>query len=140
VERDRLLASASSAQLAIGLAGVMVARKRQLAYDLPLLHGRPEKVSRDALWIGTALSAPSPMLVAQGWATVRLLRGAKGPERFVLGGLGVTMTVGYLGETLVRWRLRPSNWDPLESTVASCGVALAVAMAVVACRSLGKPD
>jgi hypothetical protein len=135
VDRDRLLAACSVVQLAAGGVGLAVACKRHLAYDVPLLHGRPDRVTRDALLLGTALSAPTPMLVAQGCATVRVLQGANGPERLVLRGLGVTMIFGYLGEALVRRRLHPSQWDPVESTVAVAGLALAAAMAI-----LGKPD
>lgn len=91
---------------------------------------------RDALSMGTALSAPSPMLVAQGVAAARVLRGPAGREfdreRLVLGGLGAAMTFGYLGESLVRRRLRPAHWDRVDSPIAATGVGLAALMAVVA--------
>jgi len=105
--RDSLLGAVSAAQLAAGLAGVAVAVKRRRAYDFLFLHGRPERVGRDALSMGTALSAPAPMLVLQGIATMRLRRGTPGPHRAVLGALGATMTFGYLGESLVRSAFAP---------------------------------
>jgi hypothetical protein len=132
IRNDRLLAAASAAQLAVNVAGLVVALKRRRAYDFLVLHGRPENVARDAIWMGTALSAPAPMLVAQSWAITRLRRDASDRERLVLGGLGAAMIGGYLGEALVRKRLRPSGWDAVESPVAAAGLALAATMAVVA--------
>jgi hypothetical protein len=85
-----------------------VALKRRHAYDVPLLRGRPDTIARDALFMGTALSAPVVMLAAQGVAAARLLRRPSGPERLVLGGLGAVMVVGYFAESLVRQRL----WVP----------------------------
>jgi hypothetical protein len=129
---DRFLAAVSAAQLATGIAGLLVALKRRHPYDFLMLHGRSDTIARDALWMGTALSAPGPMLALQGWAATRLLRGSSGPERSVLGTLGATIVGGYLGESLVRRRLRPSRWDPVESRVAVAGITLAATMAVVA--------
>jgi hypothetical protein len=131
-DRDRLLAAVSAAQLMTGLAGVVVAWKRRHAYDFLFLHGRTDRVARDALWMGTALSAPAPMLAAQAFATARLARGSSEAARLVLGGLGATMIAGYLGESLVRRRLQPSNWDRVDSPVAAAGLGLAAAMAAVA--------
>ncbi len=70
------------------------------------------------------------MLAAQGAATARLLRTASASAERVLGALGASMTVGYLGESLVRRRLRPAGWDAVESPLAVAGVALAAAMAI----------
>jgi hypothetical protein len=131
VDRDRSLSAVSAAQLATGVVGMAVALKRHHPYDAPLLHGRPDNVARDALVMGTALSAPGVMLAAQGWAIARLLRGSLHPARLVLGGLGATMVAGYFAERLVRHRLHPSSWDALESPLVATGIALAAAMAVL---------
>jgi len=45
------------------------------------------------------------------------------------GGLGALLVAGYLGERLVRQRLRPSGWDRLESPLLIMSIALAAAMA-----------
>ena len=131
VDRDQWLATVSGAQLATGLVGMAVALKERHAYDIPLLHGRPENIGRDALVMGTALSAPGIMLAAQGLALRRVLRGASRPARLVLGGLGATMVAGYLSERHVRRRLHPSSWDVVESPLVVTGIALATAMAVL---------
>jgi hypothetical protein len=39
------------------------------------------------------------------------------------------MVAGYLGERLVRQRLRPAGWDALESPLIIAALGLAVAMA-----------
>jgi hypothetical protein len=131
VDRDRLLTAVSTAQLTVGVAGMAVAVKRHHAYDAPLLHGQPDRVALDTLLMGTALSAPGVMLAAQGWAVARLLRGSPNPARVVLGGLGAIMIAGYFAERLVRRRLRPSNWDAVESPLAATGITLAATMAIL---------
>jgi hypothetical protein len=133
-DRDRLLVNVSAAQLAFGVAGLTVALRRKREYHVLMLHGRVENLRRDAVVMGTAFSAPAAMLAAQAWATARLLRGtstASRRDRRVLGILGAMMVPGYLGESLVRRRLHPSQWDPLESPLVVAGLSLAAAMAVV---------
>ena len=139
MNRDQWLATVSGAQLATGVVGMAVAVRERHAYDIPLLHGRPEKVGRDALLMGTALSAPGIMLAAQGLATTRLLRGGSKTAGLVLGGLGATMVAGYFPERLVRRRLHPSSWDALESPLVAAGIALAATMAVLGLTSRRRP-
>ena len=131
---DKRLAVVSGAQLALGVAGLAVAVRRKRSYDFLGVRGDPAHVVRDAAWMGTALSAPAPMLVAQAWATCRVAGGGQrraGRERLALGGLGAAMVAGYLGESLVRRRLKPAGWDRVESPIVGAGVALAAAMAAL---------
>ena len=100
-----------------------VAVKRHHAYDFLFLHGHRDQVARDAAFMGTAFSAPLVMLVAQAVATARLLRRASTTAEWVLGALGTAMVPGYLGEALVRKRLRRSSYEPLESPLAMIGIA-----------------
>jgi hypothetical protein len=127
----------SATQLAAGLTGLAVALRRRRHYDVwtprridvPLWHGSPDHVPRDAVLMGTAYSAPVPMLVAQLGSTVRLAtRGDRRAVRdlTVLGGL---MTGGYLVERYDRAHLR--RWDPVETPVVVAGLGLAAAMAVL---------
>ena len=136
-----VLVRVSAAQLAAGLVGLAVAVRRRRYYDLrqgivdfPLSHGSAERVARDALWAGTAYSAPAPMLAAQLWATVRLAAGPDDRARRVLAWLGAAIVPGYLAERFVRAHLRPGRWDPVETPVVAAGLGLAVAMAVVGAR------
>jgi hypothetical protein len=131
MDRDELLVIVSAAQLAAGIVGMVVAIEERHAYDIPLLHGRPENLGRDAVVMGTAFSAPIVMLAAQCLATARLFRGASRPARVTLGSLGATMVAGYLAERLVRRRLRRSGWHTLESPLVAAGLALAATMAVL---------
>jgi hypothetical protein len=135
MQSDRALSLVSAAQLSLGVAGLAVALRRKHAYDFLMLHGRPEKVGRDALTMGTALSAPASMLIAQTVAIARLHRGPSRRARITLGTLGAVMITGYLGESLGRRRLRPSQWDPVESPIVAAGLASAAAMAVIAFSS-----
>jgi hypothetical protein len=131
MDRSRVLAAVSAVQLSAGITGMVIALRRNHPYHVPLLHGRPEKVVRDSVVMGTALSAPVVMLGTQAVATTRVLRGGTERARQVLGVLGATMVVGYLAEQLVRRRLRPSGWDPVESPLVLVGIGSAAAMAAL---------
>jgi hypothetical protein len=135
------LATVAAGQLGAGGLGLAVAIRRRHAYDFLLFpfRGSPEHVVRDSVLMGTALSAPATMLVTQAVATFHvargllargnLTRGDTGPADRVLGVLGAAMVAGYLGEALVRRRLRPSGFDPLETPLAATGIVLAATMA-----------
>jgi hypothetical protein len=128
------LVAASVVQLAVGVAGQMIALRRRHPYDTPLMSGRPEDVGRDSFLSGTALSAPVVMLAGQAWAIRRLhTRPADGARR-MLGGLGVVMVAGYLMERLCRARLTPGGFDPVETPVVVVGLLGAAAMGVLGHR------
>jgi hypothetical protein len=66
---------------------------------------------------------------------------ARRPGRVPLGHWAVwerSMSRGYLGERLVRRRLRRSGWDALESPLVVAGIGLAGAMAVLGARRNGR--
>jgi hypothetical protein len=128
------LVAVSSAQLAAQLAGHLVAVRRRRHFDVPFLTGSPEHVVRDWLWFGTALSAPSYLVALQVWALARLLRGPDDRARWVLRWLGTGMIVGYLSERLVRRRVVPGGFDPVETPVVVAGWGGAVALAVLGRR------
>jgi hypothetical protein len=89
---------------------MVVALRREHPYDVFWMHGKPEEITRDTLFKGTALSAPVSNLL---------------------------MIAGYLGERLVRQRLRPSGWDGLESPLLVTAIGLAAAMALLGLRPPG---
>jgi hypothetical protein len=135
MDRARILAAVSAAQLTSGVAGMVVALRRVHPYDVFWMHGRPDAIARDTLFKGTALSAPVSTLVTQAALTAVM---ARHPSRRVARGLrivGVTMVAGYLGERLVRQRLRPSGWDALESPLIVTALGLSVGMV-----ALGRLD
>lgn len=135
MEPSRSLAALSAAQLACGLAGYCVAVNRGHPYDVFWMQGREDRVVRDSILMGTALSAPVTMLLIQGAMTVVIAAGPNRRAERVLGTLGAAMVAGYLGERLVRLRLTPSGWDRLESPLVIAGIALAAAMTSVGLRS-----
>lgn len=114
-----------------------VAIRRRHPYAFLMLRGDPDRVAREAIGMGTALSAPGMMLLMQAAATAQLIRARTPLAERLLGTLGAGMVVGYLGEDLVRRRLRRSGWDLVESPLAVVGLALASAMAVL---GLGKRE
>jgi len=129
VRSRKLLLSISVGQFGCGVTGLAVAIARRHAYDLPVLHGDPDDVVRNAWPWGTALSAPGPMLVLQALAIGALAARPDPRAARTLGALGVLMVPGYLAERLVRHRLTRDGWDRLESPLAFAGLGLAVGMA-----------
>jgi hypothetical protein len=135
------LIAVAAAQLATGLAGMVVALRRRRHYDIwlpggldvPLRAGAPEHVVRDALWMGTAYSAPVPMLVAQGWSLGRLTAQPDRRAARDLAILGSLMVPGYLVERWGRASLR--RWDPAETPVVALGLGLAAAMVKLGARA-----
>ena len=124
-----LLVATSSAQLGAQLAGLAVALRRRRHFDVGFMRGSPERIKRDAVWNGTAYSAPITMLVAQLWAIRRLAAGPDDLARRLLGVLGALNVAGYLSERFFRQHLRPGGWDVVETPVLVASLALAAAMA-----------
>ncbi len=56
----------------------------------------------------------------------------------ILGSLGAAYVGGYLGERVVRERLSPGGWDPVETPVAATGLTLAAAMGFLGLRPLPR--
>lgn len=136
MSRRSTLLVVSSAQLAAQAVGHAVALRRRRHFDVPFLTGSPDHVFRDWLWFGTAFSGPSYLVGAQTWAIARLLRGPDDRARRVLRWVGTGVTCGYLGERMVRARVRPGGLDPVETPVVVIGWGCAAAMAVLARRPL----
>jgi pimeloyl-ACP methyl ester carboxylesterase len=137
-DRRRLLAATSAAQLATGLAGMAVALRRRHPYDVFWMHGRPDAVARDAVLKGTALSAPVYNLLAHAALTAMVARRPSRGAARALASLGALNVAGYLGEQLVRRRLRPSDWDAVESPLVVASSGLAAAMAALG-RQVERP-
>ena len=122
----------SAAQLLAGVAGQVLALRDRRAFDIALIHwrGDPGRVARDSWLLGTGLSAPVAMLVAQTVATVRLAATPSPTAARTLQGLGVVMTCGYLVEREFREAFTAPGSDRVVTPVAAAGFAFAVAMAV----------
>jgi pimeloyl-ACP methyl ester carboxylesterase len=133
--RSRLLVAVSVAQLATNVTGLAVALRRRHPYDVVWMHGQADTVARDAILRGTALSAPVSNLLAQAAMTVLMAQRPSHGAARALAGLGALQVPGYLGERLVRRRLRPSGWDAVESPLAAAGIGLAGAMAALGSRA-----
>lgn len=125
---ERALVAVSLAQLACGVTGMAVAIRRGHAYDVGVMKGTSERVARDSLLIGTALSAPVTMLATQAVLTVVLATRRSARAATGLQVLGALMTGGYLAERLVRHRLGRRGWETFESPLVAAGAGLSVAM------------
>jgi hypothetical protein len=132
--RAHLLVAASVAQLGSGLAGMVVTVHRKHPYVVFWMHGEPDQLAHDIIFKGTALSAPISNLLIHPALTALVARQPSRRAQQALGGLGTLLIAGYLGERLVRHRLRPSGWDPLESPLLVAAIGFAAAMAVLGLR------
>ena len=128
----KLLGVISAVQLGMGLVGLRKALRDRTEYDLGFTRGSPETMKRDLWFMGTNLSAPAWMLLAQALATVLLMTRHRSRAAKTLGILGVMMSLGYPAEKSVRqaWR------HPNRSTTALTGLAelLAASMAWLGLR------
>ena len=126
-----VLVAVSTAQLAAGVAGQIVALRDRRPFDIALIgwRGRPERVARDSWLLGTGLSAPISMLTVQAVVTTRLATGPSDGAARALGALGAMNVCGYLIEREFRTALSPGGWDPVVTPVAAAGFALALVMA-----------
>jgi hypothetical protein len=128
---ERALVGVSLAQLACGLTGMAVAIRRGHAYDLGFVKGTPERVARESIFSGTALSAPVTMLASQAVFTTVVATRGSARAASGLQVLGALMASGYLAERLVRHRLGRRGWETIESPLVGAGVGLAVAMCLL---------
>lgn len=97
----------------------------------------PAASNGQVAWRDVAVFTLLALLVLRVVATL-----AKRPSRRAeqgLGSMGALLVAGYLGERLVRQRLRPSGWDPLESPLLVVAITLAAAMAGLGLRRPRKP-
>jgi len=131
MSRRQALVWTSTAQLAAGVAGQLIAVRDQRSFDIALLgrRGEPEDVVRDSWLTGTGLSAPIFMLVTQAVATIRLATAPSPLATRTLGVMGAVMACGYLVEREFRSAFSPGGLEPDVTPVAAAGFALAVAMA-----------
>jgi hypothetical protein len=83
----RALAAVSAAQLASELAGMVVGLRRRHPYDVFWMQGDPATITRDAVFRGTALSAPVPNMLIQAAMTAVVVDGQAGalPKRWAAG-------------------------------------------------------
>ncbi|TFV86601.1 hypothetical protein [Blastococcus sp. CT_GayMR16] len=131
----RVLVSVASAQLAAQLTGLAVAVRRRRFYDVGFMRGSAETIAKDAVFSGTAYSAPVSMLATELWAVRRLARRPDDLARRTLGLLGVLNVAGYLSERSGRAHLRPGGWDAVETPLVAVSVCLAAAMGVLGHRA-----
>ena len=87
-DRAQLLAAVSAAQLASGVAGMVIALRRRHPYDVFWMHGQAEQIARDTLFRGTALSAPVSNLILQAALTAVVTARPSRRAQQALGVLG----------------------------------------------------
>jgi hypothetical protein len=139
VQRGTLV-TISGAHLVVALTSMKVSVARRSAYHLPWLHGDPCRVVRDSIVMGTALSEPVVMMVAEALALRSVVQRDSRRAVATLGWLGALNLPGYLLEQQVRLRLRPSGWDTTETPLALSGLALAAVMVAIARPAMRLDD
>lgn len=128
----RILGLVSFVQLLLGVAGLRKALREGRVADLPGVEKRPKKQIQQRHWTdGTALSAPTPMLVVQGIASIVLIVTPRPPVFFarLLGVLGAIMSIGYPLERV--WRDSLVEPDKQLTPLTLGGFLLALKMAIL---------
>lgn len=129
----------STAQLALGLAGLRKALLERTSYDVWKLKGDPKHVARDQWVMGTNLSAPGVMLILQGLATAGLLsRRKRRAAAKTLAILGAIMSGGYPAEKSIRRAWRGETPDKSLMPMTAAATALAALMALLGRREMGR--
>jgi hypothetical protein len=132
-----VLVAVSTAQLAAGVAGNLVALRERKPFDIALVdwRGQPERMARDSWLFGTGLSAPIVILIIQALATGRLATRPSTLGTQALAVLGGAMAGGYLIEGEFRKAVSPSGWHRVVSPIAAAGFVLAFGMAALGVRT-----
>ena len=128
----RILGLISFVQLLLGVAGLKKALREGRVADVPFAEKRSRKQLEQRHWTdGTALSAPTPMLVIQGIASIILIVHPRPPRFFarLLGVLGAIMTIGYPLEK--GWRESLVEPDRELTPLTLGGFLLALKMAIL---------
>jgi hypothetical protein len=128
----KLLGVISAAQLGMGLVGLRKALREGTEYDLGFMRGSPATMKRDLWFMGTNLSAPAWMLLAEALATVLLMTQHRSRAAKTLGILGAMMSLGYPAEKSVRQAWRHPNRSITALTLVA--ELLAVSMAWLGLR------
>jgi hypothetical protein len=128
----RIVGVIGLAQLVFNLLGLKKGYAEGISPDIPGSPVRsPDEVRRRHWLEGTALSAPTVMLVAQATASLLLLVAPRPPvwAARVLGVLGAVMSVGYPLERV--WRESLVEPDRGTTPLTAGGFALALKMAIL---------
>jgi len=128
----RILGLVSFVQLLLGVAGLKKALRERRVADVPFTEKRPKKQIEQRHWTdGTALSAPTPMLIVQGIASLVLIVHPRPPRFFarLLGVLGAIMAIGYPLEKV--WRDSLVEPDKELTPLTFGGFLLALKMAIL---------
>ena len=128
----RVLGLVAFVQLLLGVAGLKKALREGRVADVPFAEKRSKKQIEQRHWTdGTALSAPTPMLVIQGIASIVLILGRRPPVFFarLIGVLGAIMAIGYPLEKV--WRESLVEPDKQLTPLTLGGFLLALKMAIL---------
>ena len=127
--------TSSAAQLATGVAGMIVALRRRHPYDVFWMHGQAETVARDAILRGPRCQrrfrtcSPSRHDGAGGPAA------AQPGRRSGSGRPGRAPSARVPRRTAGAAAPAPISWDAVESPLAAAGIGLAGAMAALGSRA-----
>jgi hypothetical protein len=128
----RIVGAIGLAQLVFNVLGLRKGYAEGISADVPGFPVRSPDAVRRRHWIeGTALSAPTVMLVVQGVASTALLVAPKPPvlAARVLGALGAIMSIGYPIERI--WRQSLVEPDRETTPLTMGGFLLALKLAVL---------
>lgn len=124
-----VLAVASTLNLLFSVVGFRKAVQEKIPYDIGFVKGSAEHIARDQVTLGSALSPPTLIMVAQAAGTARMFKNPGADAARLLGVLGLAMSVGFSMERVFHESIRNPNRSTTPIVVG--GESMAIVMAVL---------
>jgi hypothetical protein len=123
-----VLAVASTLNLLFSVVGFRKAVQEKIPYDIGFMKGSAEHIARDQITLGSALSPPTLMMVAQAVGTVRMVKNPGPGAARLLGVLGLAMSIGFSMERVFHESVRNPNRSnsPIVAGAESTAIVMAV--------------
>jgi uncharacterized membrane protein YraQ (UPF0718 family) len=124
-----VLAVASTVNLLFSVVGFRKAVQEKIPYDVGFMKGLAEHIARDQITLGSALSPPTIMMVAQAAGTARMFKNPGLAAARLLGVLGLAMSIGFSMERVFHESVRNPNRS--TTPIVAGGESTAIVMAVL---------
>lgn len=123
-----VLAVASTLNLLFSVVGFRKAVQEKIPYDIGFMKGTAEHIARDQITLGSALSPPTIMMVAQAAGTARMFKNPGAGAARLLGVLGLAMSIAGSMERLFHESVRNPNRSttPIVAGEGSMAIVMAV--------------
>jgi hypothetical protein len=124
-----VLAVASTLNLLFSVVGFRKAVQEKIPYDIGFMKGSAEHIPRDQITLGSALSPPTIMMIAQAAGTAWMFKNPRPGAARLLGMLGLAMSIGFSMERVFHEPVQNPNRS--TTPIVAGGESMAIVMAVL---------